>query len=88
MKNWSQIESVTILFNWLLLCNNSIQLAATYTGLYLSSVKGKEKNSGKSLALKVLIRFKIELVYSILKPVISKFNFLNPLNVKFTKCKI
>ena len=34
------------------------------------------------MALKVLIQFKIELVYSILKPVISKFNFSNSLNVQ------
>ena len=42
----------------------------------------RKKNWGHSLALKVLIRFKIELVYSTLKPVIWKFNFSNSLNVE------
>ena len=45
-------------------------------------IKGKDKKWENWLALKVLIRFKIELVYSIWKPVIWKFNFSNSLNVQ------
>ena len=51
------------------------------TGLYLLSVKEKDKKWGHGLALKVLLWFKIELVYSIWKPVIWKYNFSN-----FFKC--
>ena len=57
-----------------------IQLAINRNGLYLLSVKEKDKKWGQGLALKVLIRFKI--VYSTWKPVIWKYNFSNSLNVE------
>ena len=44
--------------------------------------KGKNKKRGHWLALKVLIRFKIELFYCKWKPVIWKYNFWNSLNVQ------
>ena len=59
-----------------------IPLGINHTGQHPSSVKEKDKKWRHGLALKVLIRFKIELVYSICKPVIWKYNFLNPLNVQ------
>ena len=62
--------------------SSDIQSANNHTSLYLLSVKEKEKMWGDWLALKVHIRFKIELVYSIWKPVICKFNFSNSLNVQ------
>ena len=63
-----------------------MQFAANHTGLYLSTVKGKDKKWGHCLAAKVIIQFNIELVYSIWKPVIWKYNFSNSLNVQWSSC--
>ena len=79
-QNFSVIFDFS-LFKWRVV-KSDIQLATTHTGLYLFSVKGKDKNWVNSLASKVLVRFEIELVYSIWKPVIWIFNFSNSLNVQ------
>ena len=72
------------------LSQHNIKLATNHTGQRLLSIKGKDKNEENWLALKVLTQFKNELVYSIWKPVIWKYNFSNSLivqsssrNVKF-----
>ena len=59
-------------YNWLLLILVYI----------FRRLKGKIKNEDNWLALKVLIQFKIEIVYSLWKPVIWKYNFPNSLNVQ------
>ena len=65
--DWLLIFPYFIIFQCLV---KTLSGKTSHTSLYLSSPKGKEKNWGNSLALKDVIRFKIELVYSILKLVI------------------
>ena len=64
------------------LSHGDIQLTINHTSLYFLSVKEKDKEWEHELALKVLIWFKTELVYSIWKPIIWKYNFSNSLDVQ------
>ena len=64
------------------LSHPDIQLTINHTSLYFLSVKEKDKGWEHELTLKVLIWFKTELVYSIWKPIMWKYNFSNSLNVQ------
>ena len=64
------------------LSHPDLQLIINHTGLCLSLVKEKDKKWGHGLALKVFILFKNELVCSIWKAVIWKYNFSNSLKIQ------